>query len=132
MSFHAVMLKLFFLFSVKSSIRGYQFTYDSRYPSQDHKVLLNKSPEECADSCEAETSFPCRSFDYERALKKCYLSKAIAGDGDLIVAKGFDFYQTGNYNKTFYLAVASLEIHALTLIFIHGIIKNTFTIYKFH
>ncbi|KXJ05518.1 Coagulation factor VIII, partial [Exaiptasia diaphana] len=70
------------------------FTYESRYPSQDHKVVTSKTPEECAAICESEKSIPCRSFDYERSTKKCYLSKAVAGAGDLIPAKGFDFYQT--------------------------------------
>ncbi|KAK3728579.1 hypothetical protein QZH41_011661 [Actinostola sp. cb2023] len=77
-----------------SKLRSYQFTYESRYPSQDHKVLTSKTAEQCAVACESEPSFPCRSFDYDRAKKKCYLSKAVAGNGDLIPAKGFEFYQT--------------------------------------
>ena len=39
-------------------------------------MVTHVTPEACAAACYKETSFPCRSFDYDNAAKKCFLSKA--------------------------------------------------------
>lgn len=64
-----------------------------RLPNNDDKVLSGQSAEQCADACEKESSFPCRSYDYDRNAGKCYLSRAASGDVDLTAVKGFDYYE---------------------------------------
>ena len=48
---------------------------------------------QCANACEKETSFPCRSFDHDRTGNNCYLSSADSDDVVVSEVKGFDFYQ---------------------------------------
>lgn len=64
-----------------------------RLSNNDDKVLSGNTVEQCADACEKETSFPCRSFDYDKDGSTCYLSRATSDDAQLTPAKGFDFYQ---------------------------------------
>lgn len=61
--------------------------------NNDDKVLSGKTAEQCADACEKEISFPCRSFDYDRNGTTCYLSRAASVDAGLTPVKGFDYYQ---------------------------------------
>ena len=65
-----------------------------RLENNDDKVLSGKTVEECADACEKESSFPCRSFDYDKAGSTCHLSRASSEDVSLMPVKGFDYYQT--------------------------------------
>ena len=67
--------------------------YDKRLSSNDDKVLSGMTAVQCADACERESSFPCRSFDYNRTAKTCYLSSADSEDAVVSEVKGFDFYQ---------------------------------------
>ncbi|KAK3736370.1 hypothetical protein QZH41_006145 [Actinostola sp. cb2023] len=48
--------------------------YNASIPSSNNKVLSSTSPQACAISCDVETSFPCRSFNFDKKSKKCYLS----------------------------------------------------------
>lgn len=64
-----------------------------RLSNNDDKVLTGKTAEQCAIACEQEVLFPCRSFDYDRANSKCYLSRADLEDSVVSQENGFDFYQ---------------------------------------
>ena len=66
---------------------------DMRLSSNDDKVLSGMTANQCADACEKETLFPCRSFDHDRNGSKCYLSSADSEDAVVSTVKGFDFYQ---------------------------------------
>ena len=79
--------------SVTSALRSFSAKRDTRLPNNDDKVLSGQTAEQCADACEKETSFPCRSFDYDKNGSTCYLSRATSGDIDLTSVKGFDYYE---------------------------------------
>lgn len=80
-------------FLVTSALRGFPAKRDSRLANNDDKVLSGKTAEQCADACEKENSFPCRSFDYDRNGTTCYLSKVASGEAGLTSVNGFDYYE---------------------------------------
>lgn len=80
-------------FLVTNALRGFSAKRDARLANNDDKVLSGKTAEQCADACEKENSFPCRSFDYDRNGTTCYLSREASGDVGLTPVKGFDYYQ---------------------------------------
>ncbi|XP_071952274.1 uncharacterized protein [Antedon mediterranea] len=60
-------------------------------------------PEECAQHCNQETSFVCRSFDYDVNNKECNLSEK---DKDMVgglktdyVSSHYDYYERGNITR---------------------------------
>ncbi|XP_038077198.1 lymphocyte antigen 75-like [Patiria miniata] len=78
---------------------GYLVTHFTVYPNaylpdSDILVLRNVYPEECAHRCVMETSFDCRSFDYDRTTKDCMLSDTDRDSvGRLETDVGLDYYQ---------------------------------------
>lgn len=71
-----------------------------RLSNNDDKVLTGKTAEQCAIACEQELLFPCRSFDYDRANSKCYLSTADLEDSVVSQKNGFDFYQMSMFLRS--------------------------------
>ena len=80
-------------FLVTSPLRRFLAKRDMRLSNNDDKVLSGMTADQCADSCEKEASFPCRSFDYDKSGKTCYLSSANSEDAAVSPVKDFDFYQ---------------------------------------
>lgn len=86
-------LNLTFFVSGNSPLRHFTSVKNSHLPSNDDKILDSKSQEECAHACEGETSFPCRSFDYDKQNQRCYLSRATVSKIPTVSSKSYDYYE---------------------------------------
>lgn len=94
-----------------------------RLPNNDDKVVPGQTAEQCADACEKESSFPCRSYDYDKSGSTCYLSRAASGDTELTAAKGFDYYEM---SKLFlFLFYSSLFEFCLIIYNSHNVEPNS-------
>ena len=68
----------------------------SAIPQYDRKFLQNVTPERCAELCIGETQFVCRSFDYKRPTRQCWLSDKNTNDVPVLdggQADPFDYYE---------------------------------------
>ena len=92
--FQIISFPLLSIFLVNSALRSFSTKRDMRLSNNDDKVLTGKTAEQCAEACEQEASFPCRSFDFARNNGNCYLSSAGSEDAAVSAVSGFDFYQT--------------------------------------
>lgn len=54
---------------------GFRRIKRAALPKNNHKRLDNRSPEQCRQACKSETSFECRSFDYNFQENYCHLSR---------------------------------------------------------
>ena len=84
---------------VSATLRGYDTVYNAILPSNNHRTLHGVSPDDCGKSCNQETGFQCRSFDYHSSSRKCYLSKAYR---DTVAVShpdntGYDYYELSKY-----------------------------------
>lgn len=88
-----------FYFLDNSALRRFLSVRENRMPNNDHKQLSGMSEEQCAHACLTEASFPCRSFDYDKAQKKCYLSQSVSSNVATTPAQGFDYYEMSKSNS---------------------------------
>ena len=58
-------------------------------------------PADCAAECLAKTDYQCRSFDYDRVLKRCMLSDVDSSAGMVPTddAYAVDHYETGESTR---------------------------------
>ena len=99
-SYHIVIYVYILYISVSSPLRQFDTVYKAHTPSNNHKTLHGLSAEACARACEQESSFSCRSFDYNSAAKKCILSKAYRETVSIISSKEYDYYELSKYYKS--------------------------------
>jgi hypothetical protein len=90
----------FSIFSLVQNILRYtNVIYNASIPSNDNAVLSSTSPEACAASCDVQSSFLCRSFDFDKRTNKCYLS--VKHSPDNLVRKDstatYNFYELSKY-----------------------------------
>ncbi|XP_072050141.1 uncharacterized protein [Amphiura filiformis] len=86
-------------------------------PQYDRKFIANVSPERCAELCTGETQFVCRSYDYKRAARQCWLSDKNTNDVPAVFTfqgDPFDYYERidiGPVSQFIYTANAAIPGH---------------------
>ena len=95
------MLRLFyFSFSDGVAIRRYDARPGAKLSSS-RKTISNKSPEECVTACNDEGGFVCRSFDYQKSSRTCYLSdkSSVTATVNVDTSNAFDYYELSKFNR---------------------------------
>ena len=87
-----------FLFSAYLSQNFYVYVL-AKVDGYDNIIYTDMWPQDCAQMCVTTTSFTCRSFDYDRLNRVCYLSAVTKDDvGGLMPTYDtypFDYYERG-------------------------------------
>ena len=84
----------------------------AKLDGNDNQIISDMWPWECAMRCTSINAFTCRSFDYDRVNRVCYLSstnKDLAGVGLTPTqdTSPFDYYERGRQFKTYALKINS-------------------------
>ena len=88
------------LFTAYLSKNFYVYTL-AKVDGYDRQILNDIWPQDCAKQCVMTTAFTCRSFDYDRINRVCYLAEVTKDDvGGLTPTYDtypFDYYERGRY-----------------------------------
>ncbi|XP_068719978.1 sushi, von Willebrand factor type A, EGF and pentraxin domain-containing protein 1-like [Montipora capricornis] len=76
-----------------SSLRQYTVKYKSYISGSHNLVLSNSNPEACASSCSSQSSFICRSFDFDNSSNTCRMSSQSSLDKALSTSAGYRYYE---------------------------------------
>ena len=90
-------LSTFYFSTAYLSKNFYVYTL-SKIDGYDKVILSDMWPQDCAKECVASTGFTCRSFDYDRIKRECYLSdinKDTVGLVPTLDTYPFDYYERG-------------------------------------
>ena len=92
---------IFFSFAVGVAIRRYEARPGAKLSSS-RKTVSNKSPEECVAACTSEGGFVCRSFDYQKSSRTCYLSdkSSVTATVNVDTSNAFDYYELSKFNQS--------------------------------
>ena len=79
--------------TVSAALRQFTVTYKSYISGDDDKVLSNSNPEACASACLSETSFTCRSFDFDNSSDTCRMSAKSTIDSALTSSAAYRYFE---------------------------------------
>ena len=97
--------------TVSAAQRQFYVTYKSYISGSDDKVVDKADPESCASSCLSESSFICRSFEFNNSTDTCHMSTESSVTSALASSSNSRFFELSKYelpNNIYYMARPSL------------------------
>ncbi|XP_074620011.1 sushi, von Willebrand factor type A, EGF and pentraxin domain-containing protein 1-like [Acropora palmata] len=76
-----------------SSLRQFTVQYKSYISGSDNQVVSQSNPESCATSCLSQSSFVCRSFDFDNSSNTCSMSTKSTLNSALTAADGHRYFE---------------------------------------
>ena len=67
--------------------------YKSYISGSDNQVVSQSNPESCATSCLSQSSFVCRSFDFDNSSNTCSMSTKSTLNSALTAADGHRYFE---------------------------------------
>ena len=83
--------------TVSAAQRQFYVTYKSYISGSDNKVLASTDPESCASSCLSESSFICRSFEFDNSTSTCHMSTESTVTSALASSSNSRFFELSKY-----------------------------------
>ena len=108
-NFIVCLFSLFVFFGkVSSSLRQFTVQYKSYISGSDNQVVSNSDPESCASSCLSQSSFVCRSFDFDNSSNTCSMSKESTLKSALTAADGHRYFELSKAMQLQYILALNI------------------------
>ena len=114
---------LMYISSTVSALqRQFYVTYKSYISGSDNKVVDNTNPESCASSCLSESSFICRSFEFDNSTSTCHMSTESTVTSKLASSSNSRFFELSKYEVPDNIFYITKSVLALLLVnnFLYG------------